>query len=585
MPSKTLVLLGILPFASFCAAQSVSSCIQGATADLESAPITDTVVTANETATGALYSTTTDSQGRFRLCGLTAGSYEVTAHHSGFADAVQEQSLPSGAALDLELVPSGSRKATALDTSSPGGPVTDLALLQPGSSGTVLNVSSDDVPVESFRVMTGSRDSQGLPNAPSTASRGGPHGAIYGLFGSNEAAGLTGSSLLPVSEFGGELTGSFDQNRTSYFVSYNQLAINRAQILSNLAARIGTAGTGLLADSNQLLSSSFAARADHRFSARDSAYLSYSRDKMTGNSLAAGRDAALPASAKGLNTSQQQLTVANTLNLSPDTVNQTSGQLFSTSVELPAGSQTPDVQAALPSRRVLYVIEAADNVYRQVGSQSLRLGGDFIASQMRLTLLENSMGRNPSMAQSSRDAGIYVEQGRQLRPNLSVTAGARYDAQFISGLYRDLNNFSPQVGIAWSPNSSRTVLRGGFGMDYDRIPLPTLAGSLDPDTPANLSRSVGLSNFGVAATGSLGNLITVPPTIQNAYAEHANFEAEQQLPGRMVLSSKYQFVRGVQLALPVYRTRLCALRPLRAIRGMPSPGSRLGPGLRRPITA
>ena len=42
---------------------------------------------------------------------------------------------------------------------------------------------------------------------------------------------------------------------------------------------------------------------------------------------------------------------------------------------------------------------------------------------------------------------------------------------------RDLNNFGPQLGFAWSPSrfSGKLVIRGGVGMGYDRLPNALLA--------------------------------------------------------------------------------------------------------------
>jgi hypothetical protein len=131
--------------------------------------------------------------------------------------------------------------------------------------------------------------------------------------------------------------------------------------------------------------------------------------------------------------------------------------------------------------------------------------------------------------------------------------------QMLRGFKSDLNNFAPQVGFAWSPASSRTVLRGGFGMYYDRVPLPAFAGPADPESSANLARSVAIYNPNRASLDELSNFATVSPTIQSSYAEHASLGAEQQIGSRSILSAEYEYVRGVQLALPVSRTAtLCA---------------------------
>ncbi|MCW5981369.1 MAG: hypothetical protein KIT09_25010 [Bryobacteraceae bacterium] len=58
-----------------------------------------------------------------------------------------------------------------------------------------------------------------------------------------------------------------------------------------------------------------------------------------------------------------------------------------------------------------------------------------------------------------------------MRPNLSLSYGARYEAQTNIG---DLADWSPRIGIAWgidggANRSAKTVLRLGFGAFYDRV--------------------------------------------------------------------------------------------------------------------
>ncbi len=68
---------------------------------------------------------------------------------------------------------------------------------------------------------------------------------------------------------------------------------------------------------------------------------------------------------------------------------------------------------------------------------------------------------------SQTDAGVFVNDDWRVRPNLTVSYGLRYEVQTNLG---GLGNWAPRVGIAWGWNKN-TMLRGGIGVFYDRIPL------------------------------------------------------------------------------------------------------------------
>jgi hypothetical protein len=145
----------------------------------------------------------------------------------------------------------------------------------------------------------------------------------------------------------------------------------------------------------------------------------------------------------------------------------------------------------------------------------------------------------------------------------------RYDLQFLETIHADRNNVSPRLGFAWSPFESRdTVIRGNFGLFYDRVPLRALANALlsarnttDLGNLSQISLSLSPTQAGAPVfpnilnaavpTGALVNLATMNRTMQNAYSEQGSMEIEQRLGRNSTLSVSYQRLRGLRLIVSV----------------------------------
>ncbi|HZI61586.1 MAG TPA: TonB-dependent receptor [Pyrinomonadaceae bacterium] len=89
-------------------------------------------------------------------------------------------------------------------------------------------------------------------------------------------------------------------------------------------------------------------------------------------------------------------------------------------------------------------------------------------------------GGNPEASVTQRDLGVFIQDEWRVRPNLTFTAGFRYERQTnISSNY----NFAPRLFFAWAPggtsvgsgpgapqsSSPKMVIRGGIGVFYDRF--------------------------------------------------------------------------------------------------------------------
>ncbi len=76
----------------------------------------------------------------------------------------------------------------------------------------------------------------------------------------------------------------------------------------------------------------------------------------------------------------------------------------------------------------------------------------------------------PQTSVSMIDVGPYVEDDWRIRPNLTLSYGLRFESQ---NDIHDHADFAPRLGIAWGLGGGKkppkTVLRGGFGIFYDRF--------------------------------------------------------------------------------------------------------------------
>lgn len=102
----------------------------------------------------------------------------------------------------------------------------------------------------------------------------------------------------------------------------------------------------------------------------------------------------------------------------------------------------------------------------------------------------------------NRYVGIFAQTEWRLRPNLTMTAGVRYERETV---LKDNNNFGPRLAFAWNPfkGSERTVIRFGAGMFYNRVLLRTVDDyTADSGTLRFDSNSFNLPT-GTTVTGSV----------------------------------------------------------------------------------
>ena len=154
------------------------------------------------------------------------------------------------------------------------------------------------------------------------------------------------------------------------------------------------------------------------------------------------------------------------------------------------------------------------------------------------------------------DLGLYAEDEWRVKPNLSLTYGLRFESQ---NQIHDHADWAPRVGVAWGLGGDgkaapKTVLRGGFGMFYDRfgynliqqatlldgvtqqqavVPNPNFF-SLDPSQWPSFST--------LAAQGS--TIYQISPNLRAPYTIQTAASIERQITKAATLSLTYLNSRG-----------------------------------------
>ncbi|MEP6706645.1 MAG: TonB-dependent receptor [Pyrinomonadaceae bacterium] len=165
--------------------------------------------------------------------------------------------------------------------------------------------------------------------------------------------------------------------------------------------------------------------------------------------------------------------------------------------------------------------------------------------------------------------GGFVQSQWSATPQLTLNLGARYDIEGSPAPFRtDANNFSPRLGLAWSLDKA-WVVRGGFGLFYDRLPLAFLNPAIQKNgvqafeqvaTDSTAAAVFAATGGGVALSPIAGiapSVFRADPRFVAPYSVQANAGVERLLTENLTLRAEYLFTRGIHLP----RTRNTNLLP------------------------
>jgi hypothetical protein len=141
--------------------------------------------------------------------------------------------------------------------------------------------------------------------------------------------------------------------------------------------------------------------------------------------------------------------------------------------------------------------------------------------------------------------GGYVQDEFQLRPNLSVALGTRYDYQ---NLLRD-GRLAPRLFAAFAPGKNpKLMLRGGVGFFSDRFP-PNAFGNFLQHDGRHLSSYLLLNpsypNPTASLSGQPTNIVQFAPAIRTPYTIQYSVGAEWQVAKGTSVAATYRGSRGV----------------------------------------
>jgi hypothetical protein len=154
------------------------------------------------------------------------------------------------------------------------------------------------------------------------------------------------------------------------------------------------------------------------------------------------------------------------------------------------------------------------------------------------------------------DAGLHIQDDWKVRPNVTLSYGLRYETQNDFGDHAD---FAPRVGLAWGIDGSgkkspKTVLRGGFGIFYDRFSYDLILQQERLNGSATGESQFRVTNpqfylFNTPPPNSLPQsnptLYVTNPNLRAPYTMQTGITLERQLTKSANLAVTYLTSRGV----------------------------------------
>ena len=319
--------------------------------------------------------------------------------------------------------------------------------------------------------------------------------------------------------FGGNLSGPLISKKASFFLDFEKRDIDDNAVINAIVLNTAVPGfpeervsQGIVTPRRNL---TFSPRVDFQIDSKNTLVARYTFSRNTFDNQGIGE---FSLAERAFNSENKQNTVqlTETAILSPRVINETRFQFIHQTSDINADNSRPTINVANSfvsggsqagqSSNVENRWELQNYTSWSAGRHSLKaglrirgvkitdisrnnFGGTFVFAGIRAAtgtgtvvtsldqyrqVLEHAPGAtptqftinggNPRAEVSQTDYGVFVQDDWRLKPNLTVSAGLRYENQ--SNISSNLN-FAPRVAIAWSPGGGgnqqpKTVIKAGY---------------------------------------------------------------------------------------------------------------------------
>ncbi|MBC7798596.1 MAG: TonB-dependent receptor [Pyrinomonadaceae bacterium] len=469
--------------------------------------------------------------------------------------------------------------------------------------------------IREFQVVTNGavaefgRASSGFVNIVTNSGTNDLRGKLYGFFRNQhfDARNPVATSKDPLTQtqYGANFGAPIIKNRTFLFSNFEQTRRNDSNIITISPANVAAINNRLRATNyrGQMIQTGLVAggydttnvftRVDNQINARNAFAATYNFYAI--NAVNARTVGGLNDVTRGTNLDNKDHTVntQNVTSIGSRSLNEARFQFRHSRLAAPAiDGVNPSVSIAgvanfgtatgSPLGRDIDLYQFSDAFSTSIANHNLKFGAAYIYNRLNIVFPGATVGTYTftslanfqsgtynqfqqafgatSQSQNNPNFGIFAQDEWKARRNLTLNFGLRYDLQFLPDpIKTDKNNVSPRFGFAYSPDS-KTVIRGSFGLYFDRIPLRATSNALQRDgskyvvvqlapNQANAPIFPNVLANQPSTFATKPNVTRIDPNIENNSSQQANLQIERELPFQSSISFGYIYLRGLNIIL------------------------------------